>query len=203
MTNSDLLKRVRGKAYELQTAFDTTQTAYLKHSAALKAWADDRSQQTAHALVTTEGDWDTARDSVIANAQSLLDLTQEFLLTIDPSQHKLLRKRTTTLHEAVIDEASSFLAYFNASGGSKAKREIWQQSRSDLMAASWPVMESWLAMDAAQLTVVGWHASQYFEQKEGLEAKGKPQTPPPPDPLAVRDLSTDDTDLDGTLAHNS
>src|SRR4051812_17950500 len=93
------LKRIRAKAHDLKTAFDTHQDAYLKYNQAVQRWKETPSQETALGLVTTDSARDNARDEIISHAQSLLDLTQQFLITADPHDFKSVRKQVIYLQE--------------------------------------------------------------------------------------------------------
>lgn len=204
MTNFDLLKRVRGKAHELAAAYDTIEGTYLKHCNALARWREAHTQETEHGIVCTEGAWEEARSKAISHAQSLSSLSAEWLATEEATDYRLIRKQTDALQQAVDLEAARFLDYFNASGGSASHRVVWEKAKRHILRQAYPLMESLLKMDGGfDLRMKGIHAAWTFNQIEGLELKGKRHIPPPPDPLAVRDPSTADTDLDGTLAHNS
>lgn len=188
------LQPVCRKAILVAAAYESNQDAYMAYTLA----------RNSHNLKNAETIWENTRDTIITLLRGLLTATQALLAISPTDSFKALRKAATQMQDAFDAEAAAFDTYSNASGGDRAKREALETRRRAVIRQGWPLLERIQGLNCGvNLTGTGWHATQYFDQVEGLAAIGKPSLPPPPDPLAVRDESTVATDLDGAVAHNS
>lgn len=205
MAQKSLIQKVCEKARLVSKSLEVHQDAYLTHIMNGQKWQRDRSELNNLAFVQSETTWDNVRDTLDTLAIGLHAIADEWLATLPSHEGRAIRRANQQLKHALDAETEAFKAFSAAREDATQKREAYEHARSNVIHKTWPVVENILAMCRVNLTGVGWHATQYFDQVEGLAAKGKPQTPPPPDPLAVKidPESTIETDLDGTPAHDS
>jgi hypothetical protein len=199
-----ILKQLCDKNARLALVYQTHQDAYLAHTVSGQRWQADPSKENNHQFVNTEMAWDNARDTVITLERGLLDTTQEFLFGQPADAYKAIRRAALHLQRSFDSESEAFRAFSSASSDNTKLREKYETARSEVISRGWGLMDALDTLHCGrEITGTGFHAALYFDQAEGLTAKGKPLTPPSPDPLAVRDEAVIETDLDGVPAHNA